>query len=86
MTGLLSDRMRELALEGHPRGDELIQMAEELDAALEQPTGDSRSATQRLVHRWMAARTLMRDCTGEPIIDVSAIQRGVDSILGLRRG
>ena len=54
-------RMRELAVSGHERGDDLLAMADEFDDAVSDPDFDAR----QLVKVWARCHRLWKECTGE---------------------
>lgn len=54
-------KMRELALSGHERGDDLLALADELDAAAE----DASTPGRDLVKVWARCHRLWEECTGE---------------------
>ena len=58
----LPDRMRALAKDGHPRTEDLRQMADDMDNAI--ATHDMR----KMIDAWARARRLWCECTGEPLI------------------
>jgi len=58
----LPDRMRTLAKGGHPRAEDLQQMADDMDNAI--ATHDMR----KMIGAWARARRLWCECTGEPLI------------------
>ena len=55
----LTDRMRALAADGHPRATELFDAADRIDVAITIP---------QIVGSWAKARKLWCEITGEPLI------------------
>lgn len=66
----LSDKMRALADQGHPRAEELRAKAAEFDEKTEAaygPDGD-RDKTKSMLGAWARARRTYSECSGEPLI------------------
>jgi hypothetical protein len=59
----LPDRMRELAASGHPRSDELVSAADDLDMVMR-----DYDCARTLVREWARARRIWSECSGEPLI------------------
>lgn len=65
----LSEKMRMLAQDGHPKAAELIEKANAFDAAARGFYGDPQTVTiQSFMGAWARARKLWCECTGESLI------------------
>lgn len=64
----LSDKMRTLAT-GHPRGSELIELADAFDQATAGFYGEPQTVdVKTFVGRWARARRVYSEVTGEPLV------------------
>jgi hypothetical protein len=67
----LTDRMHQLANDGHPRATELREKADAFSKAMAATITDEpvpESALKSMLGAWARARRLWCDCTDEPLV------------------
>ena len=65
----LAEKMRDLAVSGHPRADELVEKALRFAQAIDGYYSEPQTVTtKQFLGAWARARRLWCDCTGEPLV------------------
>lgn len=74
----LSPKLRSLAASGHPRADELLKAAEEMDAKEVGYFADPQTVpVASMLGAWARAKRLWSECSGEPLVPKAIIDTSV---------